>query len=108
MIYGMIVSLVMFISIAYILLTLANRETGNMKLIGQVLSALVAIIAVVALIHGFSARGRYGMMHNGMPGEKGMPFMMEKMKQGASGTQEASKIIKTKWIRHQSKKNVVK
>jgi hypothetical protein len=60
MIYGAIVGFVFILSFAYIILTLANKESGNMKLAGQVLSGLIALIALIMLI--FGSMGHKGMM----------------------------------------------
>jgi len=67
MIYGTIVGVIFMLSVAYVVLALANKESGNMKLAGQILAALIAIIALVALLYGVTGKGGCGMM-----GGKGM------------------------------------
>jgi hypothetical protein len=85
MIYGTLVGLVFVISLAYVVLVLANKEEGNMKLAGQILTALIVIIALVMLYFGATGRGHMGMMGKGMMGDDmmmgkcGKCMMMEKM-----------------------------
>lgn len=68
MIYGSIISAIFVIAFAYIILSLANKESGNMKLAGQIIAALIVIIAVVILYFGATGRGHHGMMGGGMMG----------------------------------------
>jgi len=62
MIYGAIISLIFVVSFAYIVLVLANKESGNMKLVGQVLTVLIVLVALAMLYFGATGRGRCGMM----------------------------------------------
>lgn len=74
MIYGSITAVIFILGFAYVILVLANKESGNMKLAGQVLAVLVALVALVVLYYGATGRGCCPMM-----GEKGM--MQQKMMQ---------------------------
>jgi len=77
MIYGTITAVIFILGFAYIILVLANKESGNMKLAGQVLAVLVALAALVVLYYGATGKGCCPMM-----GEKGMMgkgMMQQKM-----------------------------
>jgi preprotein translocase subunit SecG len=105
MIYGSIISAIFVIGFAYIILVLANKESGNMKLAGQIVAALVAIVAVVVLLYGATGRGHYGMMGGKgmMMGGKGM--MMEMMKKDPSMMQD---MCKNKEMREMMQKGLKK
>jgi len=105
MIYGSIISAIFVIGFAYIILVLANKESGNMKLAGQIVAALVAIVAVVVLLSGATGRGHYGMMGGKgmMMGGKGM--MMEMMKKDPSMMQD---MCKNKEMREMMQKGLKK
>jgi len=71
MIYGTITAIIFILGFAYVILALANKESGTTKLIGQVLAVLVILIALVVLYKGLAGRGQYGetgkvMMHQKM------------------------------------------
>ncbi len=93
MIYGMITLVIFILAFAYIVLALANKESGNMKLAGQIIAVLVALIAVMVLVLGATGRGHYGMMGRGMMGEKcaKCEMMMEKMEKNPSMMQDMMK-----------------
>ncbi len=79
MIYATITAVIMLLGIHYMIMVLANKEAGNIKLFGQVLSVLVAIIALVVLLYGVTGRGTCGMMGGkGMMGGGGMKCEMMK------------------------------
>lgn len=84
MILSSIISAILIAGFAFIIIALADKESGNMKLTGQIIAALVAIVAVVVLILGFSGRSHYGMMRPGMPG-----LWREKMTQNMPASMEA-------------------
>lgn len=103
MIYGSIISAIFILGFAYIIMTLANKEEGNSKLAGQIIAALIAIIALVVLVLGATGYGHRGMMKGGMMGggmmggsmmcEKGMKCgcCMEMMKKCGSMSKDACK-----------------
>jgi hypothetical protein len=107
MIYGVITSVLFILAFAYIVLALANKETGNMKLAGQVIAVLVALVAVVILFYGATGRGHYGMMGRGMTGEKGMKceMMIDMMKKNPSMMDE---MMKNKDMRQMMQKKMMK
>ena len=110
MIYGSIISAIFIIGFAFIILSLANKESGNMKLAGQIIAALVALVAIAILFYGATGRGHYGMMGGCMMGEKGMmggkgQMMMERMKKDPSMMQE---MCKNKEMREMMQKGIKK
>jgi hypothetical protein len=115
MIYGSIISAIFILGFAYIIMTLANKESGNSKLAGQIIAALVAIVALVVLVLGATGWGHHGMMRGGMMGgcmmgDKGMmggksQMMMEMMKKDPSMMQE---ICKNKEMRDMMQKGLKK
>lgn len=108
MIYGVITSVFFILAFAYIVLALANKESGNMKLAGQVIAVLVALVAVVILFYGATGRGHYGMMGGrGMMGEKGMKceMMIDMIKKNPSMMDE---MIKNKDMRLMMQKKMMK
>jgi hypothetical protein len=71
MILGTISMFLFILAFAYIILVLANKESGNMKLAGQILAALIAILAILSLFFGQMRHERMmGGMNDGMMGEK--------------------------------------
>lgn len=80
----------LMLGFAYIVYIFANRESGNLKLIGQIIAWLIVILLVVSVALGFywkkEMRSRCPMMGKGMQIEgmmkektgKGM-MMKEKM-----------------------------
>lgn len=108
MIYGVITSVLFVVAFAYIVLALANKESGNMKLAGQVIAVLVALVAVVILYYGATGRGHYGVMGGrGMTGEKGMKceMMIDMMKKNPSMMDE---MMKDKDMRQMMQKKMMK
>jgi fumarate reductase subunit C len=108
MIYGLIVSIIFMLSLAFVVMALANKEQGNMKLTGQVLSILIVIIAVIALILGATGKNHMmmgrGMMDKGMMGDKmDCKMMMEKMKKDPSMMKE---MMKDKDMKKMMEKNM--
>jgi hypothetical protein len=67
MIYGAITGLIFILGFAYVVWVLANKEAGNIKLAGQIIAVLVALIALVVLYCGVTGKGHCGTM-----GGKGM------------------------------------
>ena len=62
---------VIILGFAYIIWIMANKESGLVKMIGQILAAIIAIMVIIGFIYGVSLSGR-------MAGMKGMcgPDMM--------------------------------
>jgi hypothetical protein len=109
MIYGVITSVIFILAFAYIVLALANKESGNMKLAGQIIAAFIALVAIVVLYYGVSGRGGCPMMGEGMMG-KGMMggsrnYMMQMMKENPSMMDE---MIKDKDLRQMMQKRMMK
>jgi len=79
MVWMGIAGFVILISFAYVIVVLANKESSNMKLLGQILAAIVALFAITVLLYHVSGGGCKmnggGMMGGGMKGN-----MMEKTK----------------------------
>lgn len=51
-IWGLILLVVLLLGFAYIIWVLAAKESGNVKIVGQVIAAIIAILAVIVLIYG--------------------------------------------------------
>lgn len=100
MIHGAIVSAILIIGFAFIVLVFANKESGNMKLTGQIIAVLIVLAAVAVLIHGFTGRDHYGMMRGDMKS-----IMMEKMEHNMPATMEATKGTKVRGMRHKGLKS---
>ncbi|MFA6549184.1 MAG: hypothetical protein WCT39_04555 [Candidatus Margulisiibacteriota bacterium] len=76
-----LLGLFMLLGFAYIVMAFANKESGMIKVAGQVLAAAIAIIAIIMLLQcGMTKRcpmtGR--AMMQGKDGEKMMMEMMKK------------------------------
>ena len=52
LIWGLILSVFLLFGFAYIVWILANKESGSVKVIGQIIAAVIALIALVILIYG--------------------------------------------------------
>jgi len=85
-----LVTLVTLLSIAwtigfvYLIWVVSSKETGVVKLVGQVTAIVVLTLAVVLFIYGWSAGGRMGkscrMMGGEMMGKEKGKMMKEMMK----------------------------
>jgi hypothetical protein len=62
MIYATISMVILLLGFHYVIMMLANKESGNVKLIGQVLGVLVLIIALVVLLYAVTGREGCPMM----------------------------------------------
>ncbi len=92
MIWGAIVGFIMMSGFAYIIWALAAKDDSGMKMLGQVISCLIFLVAIVALIMGLMGKG-HGMMMMGRGEwmEKGEnPAKVEMMKE-----KEANPMMKT-------------
>ncbi len=65
--YGSVV-----LGFAYIIWIFANKEAGSVKLIGQVISALIALMIIVGLFYAVSLSSKMGSMGAGCG-----PMMMD-------------------------------
>ena len=79
MVEGLLLAVSLLLGFAYILWVIASKESGNVKLIGQVISAVIAVLAVVILLGGVygSLTGKAGMCGAMKGGHMGSG-MMEK------------------------------
>lgn len=110
MIYGVITGVIFLLAFAYIVLVLANKESGNMKLAGQIIAAFIALVAIVVLYYGVSGRGGCPVMGGGMMGGRGMMggsgnYMMQMMKENPSVMDE---MMKDKDFRQMMQKRMMK
>ncbi len=109
MLYGILASVIIIIGLAYVILVLANKESGNMKIGGQIIAALVLFVAIAILYHGYVG-GRYNRGCNVMGGKGEMMegkcgMMMEMMKKDPSIMQD---MCKNKEMRDMMKKDMMK
>ena len=78
MVGGIILLIFIAVSIwsgfAYIVWTLANKETGGLKIIGQTISIIIAILVILFLLLALSNSGKIAKKHMMMK-----HFMMQKM-----------------------------
>jgi hypothetical protein len=65
MIWMHVIGLIILLSLGYILWVLSDKESGNMKMTGMILSVLIIIIAVVMFLGSLVYGGRMGMGMNG-------------------------------------------
>jgi hypothetical protein len=106
MIICSLIAVLFLIGFAYIVLSLSNKEAGNMKLAGQIIAVLVALVAVLVLFHGITGRGKCGPCGGGMMEEKGMKCeMMDSMKKDPSMMKD---MMKNKEMKHKSMMKTVK
>lgn len=92
--YGLLLmsllSLFLLLGYALIIWILANKESGWVKISGQIIAVVIAVLVIIMCLYGATGRGSYGMMGKGMMGkgmmDKGMMDkdmhnrMMEKFK----------------------------
>jgi hypothetical protein len=88
---------------AYIIWTMASKESGNLKMIGQVIAGVIAVMIVAILIYGLSFGSQMrSSMRSGMMGGSmmGCPMMGSGMTKGKDGgkmmTPERQKMMKEK------------
>lgn len=80
----------LILGFAYIIWILSVKEAKGLKLTGQIIAAVIAVLVIVLLIYGAVAgskmkncgAGGMGMMMQGKEGRM-MEKMMEKMKEGS-------------------------
>ena len=85
MMLGSVLAAAMMIGFAYIIWILAAKEAQALKITGQIISAVIAILVIVLLVYGAVAGSRMkscgaGGMGAMMRGKEG--GMMEKMMKG--------------------------
>lgn len=75
--------LAVFLSFAYIVWILADKEKGSIKTTGQVLAIIVIVLAVIMFIWGLgysmSGRGRHMMGYGTMMNNQGMMMYQEEV-----------------------------
>lgn len=77
----MLLMLALVLGFAYIIWVMASKETGNTKLIGQIISIVVIVLSVILCLYG-GIKGnkmRHGWKGQGMMMQQGMQGGMEKM-----------------------------
>jgi hypothetical protein len=83
-IYGMLGSLILgvflLLGFAYIVWILAVKETAGIKLTGQIISIVIAVLALLILLYGLVNSGRMSSWHNRMMMQPGT-MMQQKMMQ---------------------------
>ncbi|OGC36074.1 hypothetical protein A2311_00465 [candidate division WOR-1 bacterium RIFOXYB2_FULL_48_7] len=85
MVFMSVLLVFVLLGFAYIVLVMANKEAGIMKTSGQVIAAVIAVVALVVFVYGGSQMGKMGGMNcPGMMGEGKMMKMpgMQKMMPG--------------------------
>lgn len=106
MIICSLIMVLFLLGFAYIVIALSNKESGNMKLAGQIIAVLVALVAVLVLFHGVTGRGHCGMCGGGMMGGKDMKCeMKEDMKNDPSMMND---MMKNKEMKNKRMMKVVK
>jgi type VI protein secretion system component VasK len=77
-----VLMLALVLAFAYIVWILSAKETGNIKLIGQVLSIVIAVLVILIFLYGAvnvgRMRGNYG--YGGKMGGKQMKQVQEMQK----------------------------
>jgi hypothetical protein len=91
-------SVVWALGFAYIIWVLAAKETGNMKMAGQVMSVLIVLLTLVLLVYGgvWGNKAKHGMMGGGMmmEGKAGMMKEMPCMKSDMSQKEKMECMMK--------------
>jgi hypothetical protein len=106
MIWGSLLVVLLLLGFAYIVWVLASKESGSVRLTGQGIALVIAVLALVILVYG-SIYG--GIMNRGRYGWSGRDRMMspEMMRETWQGQKEKmheymDKMMKTpetrKWI----------
>jgi len=85
MIWGLLLSVVLLLGFAYIIWVLAEKESGTIKTVGQMIAVIIAVLAVIVLIYGAVGPRGSGCM-SGMGGMTGQGKMMEPGKMMHKGT----------------------
>jgi hypothetical protein len=79
--YGMLwiglLWLFLVLGFAYIIGVMAMKETGNVKLAGQVIAGVIAVLTIIIFLYGAIWGGQ---MKRGMMGGSGCPMMGKGMK----------------------------
>jgi uncharacterized membrane protein len=73
-----VLMLALVLAFAYIVWILSAKETGNIKLIGQVLSIVIAVLVILIFLYGAVNVGRRG--YGGKMGSKQLKQMEETQK----------------------------
>ncbi len=88
MIGGLVLTVFLLFGFAYIIWVLAVREASALKLVGQLIAAVIAVIALLILVYGSIYGGRMnnymgrgmmgpGMMDNGRMQDQELQKMMQ-------------------------------
>ena len=83
--YGSVV-----LGFAYIIWIFANKEAGSVKLIGQVISALIALMIIVGLFFAVSVSSKMGSIGAGCPMMMNGCGMGQGMKMGPGASEKMS------------------
>lgn len=84
--------LFLVLGFAHIIWMMSIKESGSSKLIGQIISIVIIVLAVVLFLYGGYKGGKMMRHHQeGMMMKQGMPTQMEKM------PHEMKKMMKENW-----------
>jgi len=87
MIFGVLLSTVLLLGFAYIVWIMSNKESGNIKVIGQGIAIVLAVLALIMFLYGIyggvMGRGKGGMC--GMGGDWKMDGKMMDQNQRMMG-----------------------
>jgi len=80
MYWGLVLGIFLLLGFAYIIWVLASKEQGGIKIIGQIIAAVIAVLALLILIYGL-VYGPGMRKFDGRMGPGGMmqQQMMQKM-----------------------------
>lgn len=65
---GFILGIFLLLGFTYVVWILAGKESGAVKLIGQIIAVVVALLALALILHGgiYGGKMKMKMMHGGM------------------------------------------
>jgi len=98
---GLVLGVFLLFGFAYIIWVLAAKETGGIKLTGQIIAAVIAVIALLVLVYGSLYGGR--MRGMGMMGGKGCEMMDSGKMNKMMPSSEKHQMMKEKMMDHMRK-----
>jgi 4-amino-4-deoxy-L-arabinose transferase-like glycosyltransferase len=96
MFFYMLLTLFMVLGFGYIIWVLAAKESGNVKLAGQIISAVIIVLAVILCLYGAVRSPRIGnqMMDQEMMMKQQQNMMKQNMEKMP---REMKKIMRENW-----------